>query len=148
MTTAALEGHGVFVPTHRCRHCSAEWRLNPARLTYPPSHPLSRDTWSIAPSSAGCGRCEADTLEACVVIPPMPGASRPDAVHHPPHYTQGKVECIDALEAATVDLLGVEAVCTAAAIKYLWRWKRKNGAEDLKKARWYIERLLAHLEGK
>lgn len=67
-----------------------------------------------------------------------------DNVNHPSHYTGGKVECIDALEAATVDLQGIEAVCTANAIKYLWRWKKKNGAEDLEKARWYIDKLIDH----
>jgi hypothetical protein len=65
-----------------------------------------------------------------------------DPVNHPSHYTAGKVECIDALEAATVNLTGIEAVCTANAIKYLWRWKQKNGVEDLKKAKWYIDRLI------
>lgn len=65
-----------------------------------------------------------------------------DTVNHPSHYTSGKIECIDALEAATVDLQGIEAVCTANAIKYLWRWKKKNGAEDLEKARWYINKLI------
>jgi hypothetical protein len=66
-----------------------------------------------------------------------------DRVNHPAHYTQGGVECIDALAAATISLKGVEAVCTANAIKYLWRWKQKNGSEDLKKARWYIDYLLS-----
>ena len=65
-----------------------------------------------------------------------------DNVNHPPHYTQGGIECIDALAAATAKLEGIEAVCTANAIKYLWRWKDKGGAEDLRKARWYINRLL------
>lgn len=41
---------------------------------------------------------------------------------------------------------GLDAVCTANAIKYLWRWKGKNGVEDLKKARWYIDRLIKHYE--
>lgn len=67
---------------------------------------------------------------------------KPDMVNHPPHYADGKVECIDALEVATADLTGIEAVCTANAIKYLWRWKKKGGHEDLRKARWYINRLL------
>ena len=62
---------------------------------------------------------------------------------NPNHYRQGKVECIDALEAATANLTGIEAVCTANAIKYLWRWKQKNGIEDLKKASWYIEKLIS-----
>ena len=69
-----------------------------------------------------------------------------DKVNHPPHYTGGKVECIDALEAATKDLMGIQAVCTANAIKYLWRWKRKNGREDLEKAKWYIDRLLKEVQ--
>lgn len=64
-----------------------------------------------------------------------------DNVNHPSHY-QGKVECIDALEAATEGLAGIEAFCTANAIKYLWRWKRKNGTEDLRKALWYLEHLI------
>jgi hypothetical protein len=69
-------------------------------------------------------------------------------VNHPPHYTSGSIECIDAIAAATVNLSGIEAVCTANAIKYLWRWKQKNGAEDLKKAQWYIKKLLDTLEVK
>lgn len=66
----------------------------------------------------------------------------PDKVNHPAHYTAGGIECIDALEAATSALAGIEAVCTANAIKYLWRWKMKNGIEDLQKAEWYINRLI------
>lgn len=63
---------------------------------------------------------------------------------NPDHYKQGAVECIDALEAATINLTGINAVCTANAIKYLWRWKEKNGLEDLRKAQWYINKLLTH----
>jgi hypothetical protein len=66
-----------------------------------------------------------------------------DNVNHPKHYT-GKVECIDAIEVATEHLTGIEAVCTANAIKYLWRWKKKSGVEDLKKAQWYINKLIEH----
>ena len=61
---------------------------------------------------------------------------------NPSHYRQGKIECIEALEAATINLKGLDAVCTANAIKYMWRWKEKNGVEDLKKAMWYIEKLI------
>ena len=70
-----------------------------------------------------------------------------DNVNHPAHYTGSKVECIDALEAATAELTGIEAVCTSNAIKYLWRWKRKGGVEDLRKAIWYINHLIEHEEG-
>jgi hypothetical protein len=66
-----------------------------------------------------------------------------DNVNSPAHYTAGGIECIDAIEAATNGLQGIEAACTANAIKYLWRWKRKNGVEDLKKARWYIDHLIS-----
>lgn len=73
-------------------------------------------------------------------------AMEKDMVNHPAHYTAGGIECIDALAAATAGLEGIEAVCTANAIKYLWRWKLKNGAEDLKKAQWYINHLIEHLD--
>lgn len=69
-----------------------------------------------------------------------------DMVNHPTHYTNGGIECIDALEAATTGLEGIEAVCTANAIKYLWRWKNKNGKEDLQKAIWYINHLINSLD--
>jgi hypothetical protein len=62
-------------------------------------------------------------------------------VNHPSHYTQGAIECIDAIKEATKGLFGIEAVCTANIIKYVWRWKFKNGLEDLDKASWYLERL-------
>ena len=71
-----------------------------------------------------------------------PGQADHDPVSHPAHYTAGKVECIDAIESATVGLTGGAAYCTGDAIKYLWRWHRKGGVEDLKKARWYIDRLI------
>ena len=70
----------------------------------------------------------------------------PDMVNHPKHYTQGGIECIDALKAATVGKRGIEAVCVANVIKYLWRYEEKNGIEDVRKAKWYIERLLKELE--
>ena len=69
-----------------------------------------------------------------------------DPVEHPAHYTGGKVECIDAIEAATTGLEGIEAVCTANVIKYVWRWKWKGGVEDLKKARWYLDKLIKTME--
>ena len=68
-----------------------------------------------------------------------------DVVNKPAHY-QGKVECIDAIEAAVEGLEGIEAVCTANVIKYVWRYKNKNGREDLKKAEWYLKKLISLLE--
>lgn len=65
-----------------------------------------------------------------------------DNVTNPAHYTGGKIECVEAIEEAVKGLEGVEAFYTGNAIKYLWRWKKKNGREDLKKAKWYIDKLL------
>jgi len=69
-----------------------------------------------------------------------------DSVNHPDHYNCGGIECIDAIAAATADLKGLEAFCTANAIKYLWRWKNKGGKQDLDKAMWYIEKLISAIE--
>jgi len=73
-----------------------------------------------------------------------PGAG--DSINHPSHYTQGKIECIDAIEESTKGLIGISAVCVANVIKYIWRYKFKNGIEDLKKARWYLDKLISHEE--
>ena len=70
-----------------------------------------------------------------------------DAIN-PPHYKAGKVECIDALESATIYKQGIEAVCVANVIKYLWRYEANGGVQDCKKAKWYLERLIYHLETK
>lgn len=72
-----------------------------------------------------------------------------DVVNHPSHYTQGGIECIDAIKAATVGKTGIDAVCVANVIKYLWRYEEKGGLESVRKARWYLERLINELsEGK
>ena len=64
-----------------------------------------------------------------------------DNVNHPTHYETGKFECIDVM----VETQGVEAVqdfCICNAFKYLYRHRRKNGKEDIEKARWYINKYL------
>jgi len=62
-----------------------------------------------------------------------------DPVNHPPHYTAGGIECIDAIRAA-LGREGFLAYCRGNAIKYLWRCEHKGGMEDLHKAEWYIHR--------
>lgn len=60
-------------------------------------------------------------------------------VSHPSHYTQGGIECIDAMEAA----FGKEAVshfCICNAFKYVFRHEHKNGKEDIEKAEWYLNK--------
>lgn len=71
-----------------------------------------------------------------------PAATESDMINHPRHYNNGSIECLDAIKSATTDLEGIEAVLTGNAIKYIWRWKWKNGVEDLKKAIFYINRLI------
>lgn len=73
---------------------------------------------------------------------------KPEMVQHPAHYNQGKVECIDAMAAATVNKRGIEAICVSNVIKYLFRYETKNGLEDVKKAAWYLNRLIDELEAK
>jgi len=68
-----------------------------------------------------------------------------DNVNSPAHYTQGGIECIDAMVAA----FGAEAVmvyCKINAFKYVWRASLKNGVEDITKADWYLKKFL-ELEG-
>jgi hypothetical protein len=68
-----------------------------------------------------------------------------DPVNHPPHYNTGDIECIDAIRAA-LGRDGFIKYCQGNAIKYLWRHEHKGGAEDWKKADWYINRAIKEME--
>lgn len=62
-----------------------------------------------------------------------------DPVSHPSHYTQGNIQCIDAMESA----FGKEALatwCKLNAFKYIWRADHKNGKEDIDKSIWYLNK--------
>ena len=63
-----------------------------------------------------------------------------DKVNNPPHYNKAGIECIEAIAAATGD--GFQYYLQGNIIKYLWRYRYKNGNEDLKKAQWYLNRLI------
>lgn len=70
-----------------------------------------------------------------------------DMVNHPSHYkAKNGMEVIDVIEAFTANLEGYEATHTGNVIKYICRWKEKNGLEDLKKAQWYLNRLIKNIE--
>ena len=70
-----------------------------------------------------------------------------DMVNHPKHYkAKNGMEVIDVIEAFTANLEGCEATHTGNVIKYICRWKEKNGLEDLKKAQWYLNRLIKNIE--
>lgn len=67
-----------------------------------------------------------------------------DNVNHPSHYT-GKYECIDVMQ----DVFGDEATndfCLCNAFKYIWRARKKNGLEDVKKAVWYLKKYIEEAE--
>ena len=76
----------------------------------------------------------------------MPESSKPDNVNCPKHYCKGGVESIDFVRAAVSNLSGFEAVCVANIIKYMWRYKEKNGLEDVMKAAKYLEWLQEEVE--
>ena len=67
-----------------------------------------------------------------------------DQVNHPRHYaSQGKIECIEVLEQLAKN---GEDFRILNAVKYLWRWRHKGGIESLKKAVWYIQRVIDQVE--
>ena len=63
-----------------------------------------------------------------------------DKVNRPTHYTYGDIEIIDFIEQVTKDYKPELAFAIGNAIKYISRANRKNGKEDLDKARWYLNR--------
>jgi hypothetical protein len=69
-----------------------------------------------------------------------------DSVESPSHYGQGSIECIEYIR----DFLTKEeyiGYLRGNIAKYMHRWRYKNGEEDLKKARWYLEELIKQVEG-
>ena len=70
-----------------------------------------------------------------------------DTVQHPSQYTQGGIECIDAIKASmTAD--GFCDYCKGNIIKYIWRWRDKGGVEDLRKASVYLDWLINAADAK
>ena len=65
---------------------------------------------------------------------------RADPVNHPSHYTNGEVECIDAIQSALTEE-EFRGYCKGNIIKYTWRERSKGSDEDLKKANWYLKRI-------
>ena len=69
-----------------------------------------------------------------------------DSVNHPSHYTNGKIECIDYIQ----DKLAPEefrGYVKGNVLKYITRERHKNGDEDLKKTKWYLDKLIDVLDG-
>ena len=71
-----------------------------------------------------------------------------DVIQKPEHYNTNLpegVEVIDIIAAQTAPLSGMQAVAQANLIKYTMRWQKKNGVQDLEKARFYLDRLIGEL---
>lgn len=68
-----------------------------------------------------------------------------DMVNNPPHYTNGAIECIDAIKASLTPQQ-YTGYLRGNVLKYLWRYDRKGGAEDLRKARAYLEWLIEEVD--
>lgn len=68
-----------------------------------------------------------------------------DSVNHPSHYTHGSVECLDAISSA-LGQDGYSSYLVGNIMKYIWRYKYKNGLEDLKKASFYLDCLIKNEE--
>lgn len=65
-----------------------------------------------------------------------------DSVKHQKYYFSDGIEVIDVIKAFTKDCTPFEAYCSGNVIKYICRWKHKNGIEDLKKARTYLDMMI------
>jgi len=63
-----------------------------------------------------------------------------DMVNHPVHHNKAGIETIDAIEASTNE--GFKYYLQGNILKYIWRYEYKNGVEDLKKAQWYLNKLI------
>lgn len=69
------------------------------------------------------------------------GGRMTDMVNHPPHYTSGNIECIDAIQ-GTLTPEEFRGYCKGNALKYVWRERRKGHGEDIRKAEWYLTRMV------
>ena len=105
----------------------------------PPSHLeyAEEDGWNIEPE----GNMPLKSY------PPDPNTQEADMVNRPPHYTRGEVEVIDIIESSLTTEESYGYYC-GVIIKYLLRWKYKGGLEDLKKARWYLNRWIDNIESR
>ena len=63
-----------------------------------------------------------------------------DMVNSPPHYNDGDIECIDAIE-ASMTKQAFRGYLKGNMLKYIWRYENKGGKEDLDKADWYLTKL-------
>ena len=126
----------VTIKQHVCDYCSVIW-------------------WGAADNHI-CPVCSSDRTHVVdeepkkkPYVPPMIEIINDvdQMVSHPPHYqSKNGLEVIDVIKAFTADLNGTEAYNVGNIIKYICRWKHKDGLRDLKKASWYLNDLITQIE--
>lgn len=116
-----------YCASNNCFHCKAIRQCE--RVGYGTNVPK----WSLATDE------NLDTMLAGIgeVCEPTTSTTSNDPVNHPPHYTTGGIECIDAMVSA-FGAREVSNYCICNAFKYIFRHERKNGEEDIAKAEWYL----------
>ena len=105
--------------------------------------PLSTTGHPIWPRCPKCQGRRDITTDFGTVVPDVDKChctSSADIVNHPPHYTVGAIECIDAIRAALTED-EFRGYCKGNALKYVWRERHKGQTESLQKAEWYLKRI-------
>jgi len=111
-------------------------------------HPVDGRSVSVSGNATDGPEARNVTLECKDGVCPVPWATipsrpemKPDMVNHPPHYVDGGIECIEAIE-AQLTAEEFRGYLKGNCAKYLWRERHKGGIESLKKNKWYLERLI------
>jgi hypothetical protein len=104
---------------------------------------VQETSWFDPIEDNGCkdGVCPVPWANIPFVTTPSRPELQPDLVNHPPHYTDGGIECIEAIEAQLTQE-EFRGYAKGNIAKYLWRERHKGGTESLKKASWYLDRLI------
>lgn len=133
--------------SHKLPESLRPWLKPPLNVELPPSHWMPIET-------ADTSKIDENNVTKSILLnvedekewdsDTVPGivGNVTDNINNPSHYNQYRVEVIDIIEDATKNLKGIEAVCVSNILKYILRYQFKNGIEDIKKCRWYIDKLI------
>lgn len=104
-------------------------------------------SWNLA----SCVECENECIDFSPKddLPPETSGTQiitneKDAVNHPQHYA-GNIECIDYIRDKLTPA-GFTDYCVGNVMKYISRWRKKDGVQDLKKAKVYLEWAIENAE--
>jgi len=123
-----------FAPESRGRGRGGEGDVAP-----PPGFKALNEFFAPVEEGEGCkdGFCPLPTPKVVQAKPDLV----PDLVNHPPHYADSTIECIEAIEAQLTQE-EFRGYCKGNIVKYIWRERQKGQTESLKKAQWYLDRLI------